>query len=314
MSGVLLLDHQDTAASLDAAPLMDAVGVALVAISRGDVSAPPRVAARAPSGLLGAMPAHVPGMGLAAKLVSVFAHAGRGGGSSHRGIVALFDEDDGRLLALVDGEVVTARRTAAAATVAMQSLAKPAVGRIAVLGTGTQARAQLDLLAAVAIGGDVTVGGRHPARASELAARYPGATASNIRSAVASADVVFCCTSAREPVLRRTWIASGAHVSSVGGSDGSELDRSTVLDASLFVEWRGAVSEPPPAGAHELQGLDPDRAALVGAVLDGRHPGRSGPDELTLFKSTGHAALDVAAARVAYDLARSRGIGRTATW
>ncbi|WP_327242774.1 hypothetical protein [Streptomyces sp. NBC_01320] len=95
----------------------------------------------------------------------------------------------------------------------------------------------------------------------------------------------------------------------MGGSRGPELDLDTVRDGSLFVEWTGAVTVPLPAGAHELQGCPPERAALLGAVLDGGHPGRRDPRELTVFKSTGHAALDVVAAAVAYTSAREWHLG-----
>jgi alanine dehydrogenase len=309
MSGVLVLDHAQTRAALDPARVLDAVAEALTAISRGTVSAPPRVAAQAPAGLLGAMPAHVPGLGLGSKLVSVFAAPGRAGRSSHRGVVALFDEDDGRLLALMDAEPITAVRTAATATQGMRALARPHPRRIAVIGTGAQARAQLALLAALDGTVPVTVGARDLPRARELAALYPLATATGVEDAVRGADVVFCCTGARQPVVRRSWLAEGAHLSSVGGSQGPELDADTIRDGSLFVEWAGAATSPPPAGAHELQGLAPGRATLLGAVLDGRHPGRRTPSELTVFKSTGHAALDVAAASVVHTHARAHGTG-----
>jgi ornithine cyclodeaminase len=102
-----------------------------------------------------------------------------------------------------------------------------------------------------------------------------------------------------EPVVSRSWFAPGAHVSSVGGSGGHEIDAETVRDGLLFTEWPGAAASPPPAGAHELQGIDPARITLLGAVLDGAHPGRDRREALTVFKSTGHGALDVAAAAVA---------------
>jgi alanine dehydrogenase len=309
MSGVLVLDRDRTRDALEPAQVLAAVAAALTAISRGTVSAPPRIAALAPAGLLGAMPAHVPGLGLGSKLVSVFADPERPGRSSHRGVVALFDEHDGRLLALMDAEPITAVRTAATATLSMRALARPRPGRIAVIGTGVQAVAQLALLAAVEEPVPVTVGGRDLSRARELAARYRNATAADVETAVRGADVVFCCTGAREPVVHRSWLADGAHISSVGGSQGRELDPDTVRDGSLFVEWAGAAASPPPAGAHELQGLAPGRATLLGAVLDGRHPGRRGPAELTVFKSTGHAALDVAAASVVHAHARRHGTG-----
>ncbi|NUO56852.1 MAG: ornithine cyclodeaminase family protein, partial [Hamadaea sp.] len=108
MTDLLVLDKATTAAALDPQRVLDAVAVALVALSRGEVSAPPRIAALAPAGLLGAMPAYVPGVGLAAKLVSVFGDPGHPGRSRHLGLVALFDEHDGRPLAVLDAEPLTA--------------------------------------------------------------------------------------------------------------------------------------------------------------------------------------------------------------
>jgi alanine dehydrogenase len=311
-SSVLILDGIDTAAAVDPIDVLGAVREALVAISAGTVSAPPRIAARAPAGLLGCMPAHVPGLGLAAKLVSVFdvpaSSAADGGRSTHLGLVAVFDEHDGRPLAVMEAGRLTAVRTAATATAAMLALV-PEPRRIAVLGAGVQARAQLQLLAAVATSAEVVVGARDPLAARLLADAHPGTATGTIREAVAGADVVLCCTGATTPVVERDWLEPGAHISSVGGSHGHEVDAATVAEAEVYVEWLGAVTEPPPAGAHELQGLDPGRVRLLGDVLAGAdRPSRTG---LTLFKSTGHAALDVAAAAVAHRRARAHGLGRT---
>ena len=254
------------------------------------------------------MPGFVPGMGLAAKLVSVFASGGR---SSHQGVVALFDETDGSLQALIDAEAVTAARTAACATVAFQALTPPEVERIAVIGAGVQARAQVELLGHLSIPAQVVVASRRPDTAAALAGQLRVESIPSIEVAVSSADVVCCCTDADQPVLYHDWLRPHAHVSSVGGSRGPELDRATVESGSLFVEWPGAVTSPPPAGAHELQELDGERAVLVGSVLTGQHPGRTTGEEMTVFKSTGYAVLDVAAAAVAFREATTLGLG---TW
>ncbi|WUH96173.1 NAD(P)-binding domain-containing protein [Spirillospora sp. NBC_00431] len=309
-SGVLVLDREQTRAAARPDAVLAAVRTALIAVGRGDVSAPPRVAAHSAHGLLGAMPGYVPRLGLSAKLVSVFGDAGANGHGAHRGIVAHFDAETGRPLAVMDAEAITAVRTAATATAAMLALARPDAARFAVVGTGTQARAQIGFIASME-SADLVVGARDPGRAEGLVAELSLGSATSVEAAVKAADVVFCCTSSRQPVVRRTWLADGAHLSSVGGSDGPEFDAETLRASSLFVEWPGAVTEPPPAGAWELQGTAPADATLIGAVLDGRHAGRSSAAELTLFKSTGHAALDVAAASVAYDEARERGLGIT---
>lgn len=112
-------------------------------------------------------------------------------------------------------------------------------------------------------------------------------------------------------MIRAHWLTPGTHVGSVGGSQGPELDSETIESGSLFAEWSGAAECAPPAGAHELQGVDPARVALLGAVLDGSRPGRRDEHELTVYKSTGHASLDIAAAAVACGAAaRAGGDGR----
>ncbi|MDX3070981.1 hypothetical protein [Streptomyces sp. MI02-7b] len=126
-----------------------------------------------------------------------------------------------------------------------------------------------------------------------------------------STDVVFCCTAATGPVVRRARLAPGTHVSSVGGSHGPELDADTVREGTPFAE-RPAAASPPPAGAHELRHLPPGRpVVLLGSVLSGGHPGRGDSAGLTVLKSTGHAALDVAAADVVHAVARREGRGTT---
>jgi alanine dehydrogenase len=159
---------------------------------------------------------------------------------------------------------------------------------------------------------EIRVASRTPAHAAALAARHPAARpVASFEEAVAGADVVACCTDAREPVLRAAWLAPGVHVSSVGGTFGPELDAETVRAGRVFVEWRGAAVNPPPAGAHELQGLDPDGVTEIGEVLNGTRPGRTAADEVTVYKSTGHAVEDAAAARLVYERARREGAGVT---
>jgi ornithine cyclodeaminase len=95
----------------------------------------------------------------------------------------------------------------------------------------------------------------------------------------------------------------------VGGSFGPELGADTLAEARVFVEWRGAATNAPPAGACELQGFDAGRLTEVGEVLSGTRPGRQSANELTVYKSTGHAVEDVAAARLVYDRAHAEGVG-----
>jgi len=272
------------------------------------------VAASAEGGILGAMPVHLDGVALGAKLVSVFPGNHGRGRPSHQALVALFDPADGTPLAVLDGTRITAARTGAAAAVAAGALARADAAVLAILGAGVQGRSHLEAFPLVRGFREIRVASRTPGRAEALAERHPAARAvGSFEEAVAGADVVACCTDAREPILRLGWLAPGAHVSSVGGTFGPELDPEIVRAGQVFVEWRGAVTSPPPAGAHDLQGLDPAIVTELGEVLAGTRPGRTAPDELTVYKSTGHAVEDAAAADLVYRRALDTGTGVTVT-
>jgi ornithine cyclodeaminase/alanine dehydrogenase-like protein (mu-crystallin family) len=308
---VLYLSRADVERLLDVDALLDALAGALVSLSAGTTSVPPRVAARVSDrGLLGAMVGYAPGAGLGAKLVSVFPQNDRQGLPSHQALIALFDERDGTPLALMDGTYITAIRTGGAAAVAARALAREDASVLAILGAGVQGRSHLETFPRVREFAEIRVASRDTAKASSLAARHPRAGAvASFESAVRGADVVACCTDTREPIIRREWLKPGAHVSSVGGTFGPELDAATLAEGSVFVEWRGAATNAPPAGARELQGFDVERLTEVGEVLSGARPGRRFADELTVYKSTGHAVEDVAAARLVYNRANAEGAG-----
>jgi ornithine cyclodeaminase/alanine dehydrogenase-like protein (mu-crystallin family) len=199
-------------------------------------------------------------------------------------------------------------RTAAATAVSVRELAREESAVLAILGAGAQAEAHLAVVPAVRAFAEVRIGARSVDVAERVASAHPGVSAAtSLQAAVDGADVVCCCTSSYDPVVAFESLRPGAHVTSVG--DGSELDAETVRRGRVFVEWRGAVTAPFPAGARELRDLDPDAVTELGEVLTGARAGRRTPHELTIYKSTGHAVEDIAAARLAYDgaLAARRG-------
>jgi alanine dehydrogenase len=308
---LLYLGRADVERLLDVDAMLEALGRALVLLSSGATSVPPRVAARvADRGILGAMPGYVPGVALEVKLVSVFpANHGRGM-PSHQGLIAVFDEENGTPLALMDGAYITAIRTGGTAAVAARALAREDATVLAILGAGVQGWSHLETFPRVRDFKEVRVASRNAEHAAALAARNPLARViGSFEEAVRGADVVACCTDARSAVLSRDWLKPGSHVSSVGGTWGPEIDAETIAASNVFVEWRGAASTPPPAGAAELQGLDPNNLTEVGEVLAGTKPGRRSADEITLYKSTGHAVEDAATARLVYDRAKAAGVG-----
>ena len=310
---LLYLSRADVERLLDVDAMLDALGKALVIFSSGITSVPPRAGARVGErGLLGTMPGYVPGVALEVKLVSVFPGNHHHGLPSHQGVIMVFDEDTGAPLALMDGTYITAIRTGGTAAVAARLLARDDASVLAILGAGVQGGSHLETFPRIRDFKEIRIASRDQDKARALAARHPSAVVvDSFEAAVRGADVIACCTDAREPILRREWLKPGAHVSSVGGTWGPELDAATIAAGRVFVEWRGAATNPPPAGAAELQGLDAGSITEVGEVLAGTKPGRLSRDEITIYKSTGHAVEDAAAARLVYDRARAEGAGIT---
>jgi ornithine cyclodeaminase/alanine dehydrogenase-like protein (mu-crystallin family) len=307
---VLVLSEADVEQLLDPDALFDALRQAFTAISDGTASVPSRVAALTDAGMLGAMPGFVPGLGLGAKLVAYYRNNHRRGMPGHQAIIVMFDPDDGRPLALMDGTHITAVRTATAAAVAAQALARSDVSRVAVVGTGVQGRAHLDAFGRAFPSASVRLSGRTPEHVRGLAAAYPHVDAAeSVEAAVRWADVVCLCTEADEPLIARSWLAAGCHVSSVGS--GVEIDAETLAAATVFVEARANATQPFPAGSRELSGRDPVSVTEVGEVLLGVRPGRQDADELTVYKSMGHASQDVAAAALVHQAAVRTGAGTT---
>jgi ornithine cyclodeaminase/alanine dehydrogenase-like protein (mu-crystallin family) len=308
---LLVLSQAEVEGLLDVDELLDALARAFPEVSEGRASVPPRVAARTRDGLLGVMPGYLPGAGLEAKLVAVFPANHQVGLPTHLALIALFDEETGKPLALMDGTHVTAVRTGAASALSARLLARPEARVLAILGAGVQGRTHLEAMPRVREFHEVRIASRNRDHAEALASTFAHARAMcSFEQAVRGADVVCCCTDAAEPVISYDWLQPGAHVTSVGANtSGPELDPDTVRKGRLFVESRVAFS-PPPAGCAELEGLDPAIATELGEVLSGAAPGRRSDEEITVYKSMGHAAEDAAAARLVYERALRDGAGR----
>lgn len=304
---MLVLSQEDVRRLLDVETLIDRLAEVFAELSAGRASVPPRVAAFVPErGLLAAMPGYVGGV-LETKLVSVFERAA----PSHQAAIVVFDAEDGSPVALLDGTWITAMRTASASALATRLLARENARVLAVLGAGVQARSHLQAVSLVREFEEVRVANRDPAKAQALAAELGATAATSFEEAVRGADVVCACTHSSRPVLRGDWLSPGTHVTSVGASlEGPELDEATVAAGLLAVESRVAF-EPPPAGAVELQGLDPEAAVELGELVSGTRPGRTSDDELTVYKSMGHAVEDAAAASLVLEAARREGVGTT---
>jgi ornithine cyclodeaminase/alanine dehydrogenase-like protein (mu-crystallin family) len=305
---VLVLSRADVRRLLDLDQLLDALERVFVELSAGRTSVPPRIAAETERGLLAAMPGYADGI-LETKLVSVFAGNHEVGLPSHQATIALFDDATGKPLALMDGTEITAVRTGAASAVATRALARPDARVLAVLGAGVQARSHIDAATRVREFAEVRVASRSAEHARALADEVGGTAWASFEEAVAGADVVCACTDAGQPIFSTESLEPGMHVTSVGASrDGPELDPAVMGRGLLAVESRIAF-EPYPAGAHELQGLDPSDAVELGEILAGTREGRTSPEQITIYKSMGHAVEDAAAAGLVYRRALEDGVG-----
>jgi alanine dehydrogenase len=255
------------------------------------------------------MPGYLDGV-LEAKLVSVFPNNHDHGLPSHQALIALFDAGTGAPLAVMDGTHITAARTGAATAVSTRILARPDAAILAILGAGVQGRSHLAAHARVRDFSEIRVASRNPEHARDLADAYGATVAASFEEAARGADVICLCTDATSPVSDRSWFGPGAHVTSIGSSAGGpELDAETIRAADLLVVEHRDAFKPYPGGAHELQGLDPAAAAELGEVIAGTRSGRTAPEQLTVYKSMGHAVEDAVAADLVFRAARAQGVG-----
>ena len=323
---MLILSRSDVERLLDPDALREAIARAMADLSAGRVSMPLRIAAIVAErdGLLAAMPAFLPSANaLTTKLVSLFPR--NTDRPTHQAVIVAFDPDNGSPAALMDGEAITAARTAAGSALATDLLARKEAAVLAVIGTGVQARAHLRALARVRAFREVRIAGRDAAKAAALGkearAWLGGATIRTMTSyaqAIAGADVIAATTHSPDPVVRREWLAPGSHVNSVGyNTAGREIDGATIRDALLVVESRAGTLAPPPTGSNDIalaiaEGLVTATHvhAELGELVSGTRPGRTDAAQITLYKSVGVAVQDAAAAALILAAARRDGVGR----
>ena len=166
---MIVLSEDEVRELLDLDALVDALAAAHRDLSEGKASMPPRIAALAEQGgLLGAMPAYLPGAGLAVKLVSLFPR--NRDRNTHQAAIMVFDHANGTPVALMDGSYITATRTAAASALATRLLAREDARTLAIVGTGVQARSHARALVRVRDFEEVRVAGRDPGRVGAFAA------------------------------------------------------------------------------------------------------------------------------------------------
>ena len=303
---VRILRETDVRAALDMAACIDACERAFVAYSTGGAETPAVIHLDVPDG---GGEVHVKAGFLHGEpFFAVKTSSGFTGVDPPAidGLVMVFDARTGAPAAfLLDNGYITDLRTGAAGGVAARYLAPDQVERVAVIGTGLQARYQAEALRVVRPGfTSVRVWGRDAGHADScvddlrqrLGSAVTVARADDVESAVDGADVVVTCTAAREPLVQASWLAPGAHVTAVG-SDGTgkqELDAEILRRADVLAVDSLAQA----AALGELQHAPDqhDRATELGGICGGSAPGRTSGSQLTVCDLTGLGVQDVAAA------------------
>ncbi len=305
-------DADAVAAALPMDHCIDLMEEVQMRLSRGDIELPLRQLV--PHGAQGqgllVMPGSL-GAGdvFGAKMLSLFPDNPSQGRPAIQGSVLLFDPATGAPVALVDAASLTALRTAAASGAATRALARPDAASLAILGYGVQADSHLTAMAAVRKLREVRVWGPSVERAQAFADRQdpgiPVRAAKTAEEAVRGADLICAVSASQEPIIDASWVSPGAHINLVGAHAPGQRE------ASGLLMGRGRVFTEITAFALEEAGdillamaegaLHAHELTEIGRVFSGDAPGRQNEADITLYKSLGNTAQDLAAARVVHE-------------
>lgn len=313
----LFLNEQEVVQLLPMNECIEALDEAFAHAGGGDTEIKPRSRIRMPGGFFHFMAA----ADSQHKVFGYKAYPSFGGPAGAKMIVMLYDYESGGLLACMEGGRMGQIRTGAASGLATRYMAREGANTVAVIGSGFQARTQLEAVAAVRDIKEARVYSRRQERREEFAKRSSERLDLEVRpvdsaqECVAGADIVIVITSARDPVLEGGWLAPGAHVNAAGGNHWMrrEIDEATVTRADVIVvdDLEQAKTECGDLIWPEARGsFRWDMARELQDVVAGRVPGRPSDDSITLFESMGIALEDIAAAQLVYKKAREQGIGQ----
>jgi len=320
-----LLSRKDIESFFTMKMCMEAVEKAFADLAGGNATMPQRtpIPVADKHGLALFMPAYIKSLGaLGAKVVTVYKdNVAKHNLPTVLGTIIILDEGTGFPLALMDGGFLTAMRTGAVSGVATKHMARPDADVAAIFGTGVQAFTQVlavqearPLAKLIAYSVDPVEVRKSFADRVGSGTGIPVELADNPGAAVQRADIVILATSAAEPVVEGQWFRPGTHINGIGSHAPNmrELDTLTIQRSRVVCDLTSACQAEAgdfiiPAGSGEWAWEKV--AGDLGDVVTGKIPGRTSPEEITLFKSVGLAIQDMAAARIVYEEAVRRGIG-----
>lgn len=331
---MLILNKAAVAKCLSHAECVALLRDTMIAVSKRDVIMPLRQYMQIPQtqGKFTMMPGYMGQSGdnprcFGVKLVSKYPPVN--GSSSHIGAVMLYDADSGQPVAMLDAGELTAIRTSAASGLATDALARADACVLTLMGCGDEAFHHVQAILAVRQLSKIVVWGRSPERAAEFLERCDSAgilpvgievaVEADAETAVGQADIVCTVTSATQPILKGAWLQPGSHVNLVGAAvkTSREADDEVVTRGRFYIDYRDSAMDQ----AGEL--LDAIAAGLIteqhivgelGDLLQGNCAGRSSDQEITVYKSLGVAAQDLAAASRALRNAKRDNIGVEVAW
>ncbi|GAB5457819.1 MAG: ornithine cyclodeaminase family protein [Henriciella sp.] len=303
---------------------IEAMRDVMVAVSAGDTTLPIRQYMPIPNvpGKMALMPGTIedPGPCYGIKLVCKYEREPDSPYGTHVGMVLVFDSEKGLPLAMIEGASLTAIRTSAASAMATDVLAKADCEILSIIGCGEQALRHVRAMLAVRDPKEIRAWGRNRDRASAFAKRVEAETGRDItlsptvETAVHEADLICTTTAAKTPILQGGWLKPGSHVNLVGAAipTSAEADQDVVTGSRFFVDYKPAAM----AAAGELldaieagAASEASIAGEIGEVMSGKVSGRTNADEITVYKSLGVSAQDLAAGYKLYEIACREGFG-----
>uniref|UniRef100_A0A665WBR4 Ketimine reductase mu-crystallin n=1 Tax=Echeneis naucrates TaxID=173247 RepID=A0A665WBR4_ECHNA len=298
----VIISEQEVAGLLQYGDLIPRLQEALGKFSRREVDQPVRttVPLQKHNGFLGLMPTYIETEGLlCTKLVCFYQREAGSTLPSTQATVVLLDPEYGNVKAVMDGEVITAMRTAAVSAISAKLLMRPQAEVLAILGTGKQAQSHYNVFTQIFSFKEVRVWSHTKERAEQFMSSVTGPVTPcvSVEAAVRGADAIVTVTRCTEPVLFGEWVKPGAHVAAVGACrpNWRELDDVLMKEAVVYADSReGAATE---SGDVILSGADV--FAELGDVINGTKPAHR--EKTTVFKSLGMGVQDAVSAKLVFD-------------
>lgn len=296
---------------------IDAMRSAMITVSKGGATLPIRQYMPIPDtqGKMAIMPGTISDPACyGIKLVCKYVRKPDSPYGTHVGMVFVFDSEQGLPLAMIEGSSLTAIRTAAASAMATDHLSNKAINTLGIMGCGEQARRHVHSMLAVRDPKNILVWGRDFHKSTTFARRLSGEIGREIiaiqspKELAKLSDLICTTTSSKTPILKGEWVQPGTHVNLVGAAIASstEIDEHLVTHSKYFTDYRPAAM----AAAGELIDAIGSGAvteahilAEIGEVAAGTKPGRTALGEITVYKSLGVAAQDLAAGHKLYEMA-----------